>query len=63
MMMATQNGNSRKQIDPIWWAPVLFVVIIGIVAMTALLFNGTLRKVVPLTLGPGSRRGGRPGQR
>jgi len=48
--MATQNGNLRKQIDPIWWAPVLFAVIIGIVAMTALLFNGTLRTVVPLTL-------------
>ena len=48
--MATQKGDSRKQIDPIWWAPVLFVVIIGIVAMTALLFNGTLRTVVPLTL-------------
>ena len=50
MAMATRKGTSRKQIDPIWWAPVLFVVIIGIVAMTALLFNGTLRTVVPLTL-------------
>ena len=50
MTMANQKGNSRKQIDPIWWAPVLFVVIIGIVIMTALLFNGTLRTVVPLTL-------------
>ena len=50
MMMATPNGNSRTQSDPLWGAPVLFVVISGIVAMTALLFNGTLRKVVPLTL-------------
>ena len=48
--VTTQKGNPRRQIDPIWWAPVLFAVIIGIVIMTALLFNGTLRTVVPLTL-------------
>ena len=48
--MTTRKDAPRKQIDPIWWAPVLFVVIIAIVIMTALLFNGTLRTVVPLTL-------------
>lgn len=48
--VTAQKGTARKQIDPIWWAPVLFVVIIAIVVMTALLFNGTLRTVVPLTL-------------
>ena len=45
---ATRYGASR--IDPIWWAPVMVLVLTGIVTMTALLFNGTLRKVVPFTL-------------
>ncbi|BBZ32836.1 MCE family protein [Mycolicibacterium confluentis] len=40
----------RDGIDPIWWAPVLFVVIGGLIAMTALLFSGTMRTFVPLTL-------------
>ena len=44
------NSSRRERIDPIWWAPVIFVGIAGIIAMTALLFNGTLRRVVPLTL-------------
>ena len=39
-----------EKIDPIWWAPVLLIVIIGLIAMTALLFTGTLRKFIPLTL-------------
>ena len=44
------NPSRRERIDPIWWAPVLFVVIGALIAMTALLFTGTLRKTVPLTL-------------
>ena len=44
------NSVRRERLDPIWWAPVMIVVLTGIVAMTALLFNGTLRRVVPLTL-------------
>lgn len=44
------NLSRRERIDPIWWAPVLIAIIGGLVAMTALLFNGTLRTVVPLTL-------------
>ena len=44
------NTSRRGTIDPIWWAPVLFVVIAAISAVTILLFNGTLREVVPLTL-------------
>ncbi len=44
------NSPHRGRIDPIWWAPVLIVVIGGLVAMTALLFSGALRRVVPLTL-------------
>jgi phospholipid/cholesterol/gamma-HCH transport system substrate-binding protein len=38
------------KIDPIWWAPVLLIVIMGLVAMTALLFSGTLSTYVPLKL-------------
>lgn len=44
------NSSRRGTIDPIWWAPVLIVVIAALTTMTALLFTGTLRKTVPLTL-------------
>jgi phospholipid/cholesterol/gamma-HCH transport system substrate-binding protein len=44
------NAPRRGKIDPIWWAPVLFVVIAVLSTVTVLLFNGTLRKSVPLTL-------------
>lgn len=44
------NPQRRGRVDPIWWAPVTFLVISGLVVLTALLFNGTLRTVVPLTL-------------
>jgi phospholipid/cholesterol/gamma-HCH transport system substrate-binding protein len=37
-------------IDPIWWAPVPLLVIIGLIAMTASLFTGALRTFVPVTL-------------
>ncbi len=40
----------RDGVDPIWWAPVLFIVIGGLIVMTALLFSGTMRTFVPLTL-------------
>jgi phospholipid/cholesterol/gamma-HCH transport system substrate-binding protein len=45
-----ENSPRRSGIDPIWWAPVLVVVIIVLSAVTALLFSGTLRSFVPLTL-------------
>lgn len=41
---------STRKIDPIWYAPVLLVVIAALVTMTALLFSGSLRRTVPLTL-------------
>jgi phospholipid/cholesterol/gamma-HCH transport system substrate-binding protein len=44
------NPSRREKIDPIWWAPVLLIVIVGLITMTALLFSGTLRTFVPLTL-------------
>lgn len=47
---AQLNSVRRDRIDPIWWAPVLILLIGGLIAMTALLFSGTLRKVIPVTL-------------
>jgi phospholipid/cholesterol/gamma-HCH transport system substrate-binding protein len=44
------NGSRREKIDPIWWAPVLFLVAAALIALTAALFNGTLRSTVPVTL-------------
>ncbi len=44
------NAPRRGKIDPIWWAPVLFLVIAALITLTALLFSGTLRDYVPLTL-------------
>ena len=46
--MATSSRRGR--IDPIWWAPVLILVIAALTTLTALLFTGTLRKTVPLTV-------------
>jgi len=46
----TFNSSRRERIDPIWFAPILFAVILGIIGITALLFNGSLRDVVPLTV-------------
>jgi phospholipid/cholesterol/gamma-HCH transport system substrate-binding protein len=45
----TENAR-REKIDPIWYAPILFVVIGALIALTVLLFNGTLRSFVPVTL-------------
>ena len=44
------NSPRRGGIDPIWWAPVLLLVVVAISVMTALLFSGTLRRSVPVTL-------------
>ncbi|WP_445170893.1 MCE family protein [Mycolicibacterium sp. Dal123E01] len=44
------NSPRRGKIDPIWWAPVLILVIAALTTMTALLFTGELRKTVPLKL-------------
>jgi phospholipid/cholesterol/gamma-HCH transport system substrate-binding protein len=48
--MRSRDSRRRGRVDPIWWTPVLFGAIASIVVVTALLFNGTLRKVVPITL-------------
>lgn len=44
------NAPRREKIDPIWYAPILLIVIIALTVMTALLFSGTLRTFVPVTL-------------
>lgn len=44
------NSTRREKIDPIWWAPVLLVVVVAISTLTAMLFSGTLRSYEPLTL-------------
>lgn len=38
------------KIDPIWYAPTLFIAIAGLVALTAASFSGKFEKFVPLTL-------------
>jgi phospholipid/cholesterol/gamma-HCH transport system substrate-binding protein len=48
--MGMANAPRRGRIDPIWWAPVLLVVVVALSTLTALLFSGTLRRTVPLTL-------------
>jgi phospholipid/cholesterol/gamma-HCH transport system substrate-binding protein len=49
-MTAPLNSPRRGGIDPIWWAPVLFLVAAALIALTAMLFTGTLSKKVQLTL-------------
>ena len=49
-MSSPLNSPRREGIDPIWWAPVLFLVAAALIALTAMLFSGTLSKKVPLTL-------------
>jgi phospholipid/cholesterol/gamma-HCH transport system substrate-binding protein len=49
-MTGVDNGPRRAGIDPIWWAPVLLLVVVALSTLTLLLFNGTLRRTVPLTL-------------
>ncbi|WP_458316142.1 MCE family protein [Mycolicibacterium brisbanense] len=44
------NFVRRGKIDPIWWAPVLILVIVTLTVLTALLFSGALTRSVPLTL-------------
>lgn len=44
------SGNRRARIDPIWWSPILLLVVVSISILTALLFTGSLQTTVPLTL-------------
>ena len=44
------NSPRRGGIDPIWWAPVLFVLAAAMIALTAVLFSGVATPTVPITL-------------
>src|SRR3984957_15862977 len=46
----SQESRRRRGIDPIWWAPVLILVIVAISTVTAMAFEGALRPTVPLTV-------------
>jgi phospholipid/cholesterol/gamma-HCH transport system substrate-binding protein len=46
----SQGPRRRGGIDPIWWAPVLLLVIVALSTLTAMTFSGTLRTTVPLTV-------------
>jgi len=45
-----ENSSRRGGIDPIWWAPVLFLVVIALSVLTAVLFSGAGRSFERLTL-------------
>jgi phospholipid/cholesterol/gamma-HCH transport system substrate-binding protein len=45
-----KHAPRRGGIDPIWWAPVLLLVIVAASTLTAMTFSGTLRKTIPLTV-------------
>jgi phospholipid/cholesterol/gamma-HCH transport system substrate-binding protein len=48
---STVNSPRRGGgIDPIWYAPVLFLVVTALTALTAVLFTGAARTFIPLTL-------------
>ena len=46
----TGNRARRSKIDPIWWAPALFILVAGLIVLTAASFSGTFRAFIPLTL-------------
>jgi len=46
----TINSPRRGGIDPIWWAPVLFAVVIAVSALTVVLFSGAARSFETLTV-------------
>ena len=46
----SQERPRRGGIDPIWWAPVLVLVVVAASTLTAMAFSGTLRTAVPLTV-------------
>ena len=46
----SQERPRRGGIDPIWWAPVLVLVVVAGSTLTAMAFSGTLRTTVPLTV-------------
>ena len=45
-----RNRDRRNRIDPIWRAPTLFIIVAGIVALTAGAFSGKFQETIPITL-------------
>ena len=45
-----RNRVRTSKIDPIWWAPTLFILIAGLIALTAGAFSGKFQAFIPLTL-------------
>jgi phospholipid/cholesterol/gamma-HCH transport system substrate-binding protein len=44
------HGTRSGRIDPIWWAPTLFVLVAILIALTAASFSGKFNPFIPLTL-------------
>jgi phospholipid/cholesterol/gamma-HCH transport system substrate-binding protein len=45
-----KNRARRSRIDPIWWAPTLFILVAGLTALTAGSFSGSFTPFISLTL-------------
>ncbi len=45
-----RNRVRTSKIDPIWWAPTLFILVAGLIALTAASFSGKFQAFIPLTL-------------
>jgi phospholipid/cholesterol/gamma-HCH transport system substrate-binding protein len=45
-----RNRTRGSKIDPIWWAPMLFILVAAVIALTAGSFSGSFTSFVPLTL-------------
>lgn len=45
-----RNRARSGKIDPIWWAPTLFILVAGLIALTAASFTGSFTPYIPLTL-------------
>lgn len=45
-----EANTSGRRIHPIWWALIMFAIIAAMVVGTSMLFAGTFRSVVPITL-------------
>ncbi|WP_310768225.1 MCE family protein [Mycobacterium sp. Z3061] len=44
------NRVRSAKIDPIWYAPILFIVVAGLIAFTTGAFSGKFQQTIPLTL-------------
>ena len=48
--LGRRNSNRTSKIDPIWWAPTLFILVTVLIALTAGAFSGKFQAFIPLTL-------------